>query len=103
MCITLVYLKGKYHANLMLCQNPKKVCLRLSIETKKLLSSFAINYYPSAIKLSISASGQRQSRSEWTEKAYAFQVLAFLFPIRARTDHELFLSRIELISFLSLF
>ena len=39
------------------------------------------------------------------EKCYAnfFQVLAFLFPKCARTDQEMFLSRIELISFLSLF
>ena len=38
----------------------------LSTETKK-LSSFVINYHPSAIKLSISASGQRQSGSESIE------------------------------------
>ena len=43
------------------------VCL--STETKKKLSSFVINYHPSVLKLSISASGQRQrpSRLEWIE------------------------------------
>ena len=57
-------LKEKYHENLMSLQNQKKnVCPT----TTKKLSSFVINYHPSAIKLSISASGQRQSRSEWIE------------------------------------
>ena len=34
---------------------------------KKILSSFVINYRPSTIKLSISASGQLQSRPVWIE------------------------------------
>ena len=53
-------LKGKYHANLLSFQNPKNVCL--SAEVK-----FVLNYHPSAIKLSICASGQRQSRPVWIE------------------------------------
>ena len=69
----------------------------------EIIVKFVINNPPSAIKLSLSASGQRQGRAVWIEKCYAndFQVLAFLFPKCARTDHALFLSRIELISFLS--
>ena len=53
-------LKGKYHA-----KKAKNVCL--STETKKKLSSLVINYHSSAIKLSISASGQRHSRQVWIE------------------------------------
>ena len=45
-------------------QNPKIIVCQ---QKQKLLSSFVINYHPSAIKRSISASGQRQSRSEWIE------------------------------------
>ena len=47
-------------------QNPK----RLSVNKNKInkqLSSFVINYRSSAIKLSISASGQRQSKLELIE------------------------------------
>ena len=45
--------------NLMSFQNPKVFVNR----NKKQLSSFVINYRPSAIQLSIIASGQGQSRS----------------------------------------
>ena len=34
---------------------------------KEIIVKFVINYYPSSIKPSITASGQRQSRSEWIE------------------------------------
>ena len=51
--------KGKYHANLLSFQNQK--CS--SAETM-----FVINYYPSAIKLLISASGQRQKLELKLEK-----------------------------------
>ena len=44
---------------------PKNVCLSIETNKKNQLSCFVINYYPSAIKLSINASGQRQSRPEW--------------------------------------
>ena len=37
------------------------------ISKPKIIVKFAINYHPSAIKLLISASGQRQSRSVWIE------------------------------------
>ena len=58
-------LKGKYHANLMSFQKPTKM---FSVNrNKKQSSSFVLNYHPSAIKLSISASGQIQNRSGWTE------------------------------------
>ena len=54
------FLKRKYHASLMSFQNPKMFACQQN--QKKQLSSFVINYHPSAIKLSTSASGQRQSR-----------------------------------------
>ena len=54
--------KGEVSRKFGVISKPKYVCLTTG--TKKLLSSFVINYHPSAIKLSISASGQRQSRSE---------------------------------------
>ena len=41
---------------------------RLSVgRNKGIIVKFVINYHPSAIKLSISASGQRQSRPIWIE------------------------------------
>ena len=53
-------LKGKYHANLLSFQNPKMfVC------QQKQRNNCQVR--PSAIKLSISASGQRQSRLAWIE------------------------------------
>ena len=57
-------LKGKSHANLLPFQNPK--CLSVS-KKNKIIVKFVINYHLSAIKLSISASGQRQSRPVWIE------------------------------------
>ena len=52
-------LKGKYHTNLMPFQNPKMfVCQQKKNGCLVLLQIFT----PSAIKLLISASGQRQSR-----------------------------------------
>ena len=56
--------KGEVSREFDVISKPKNVCL--STETKKLLSCFVINYHPSAIKLLICASSQRQSRSEWT-------------------------------------
>ena len=58
-------LKGEVSREFDVISKPKNVCL--SIETKNNCLVFVINYYPSAMKLSISASGQRQSRSEWIE------------------------------------
>ena len=52
-------LKGKYHANLLSFQNPEMFVSRKN----EMIVKFVINYHPSAIKLPISASGQRQSRS----------------------------------------
>ena len=55
-------LKGKYHANLMSFQNPKMYVYQQ--KQKKLLPNFVIIYNLSAVKLSISASGQWQSWSK---------------------------------------
>ena len=60
----LWHLKGKYHANLLSFQTQK--CLSVS-RNKEVIVKFVINYHPSAIKLSISASGQKQSRPVWIE------------------------------------
>ena len=62
---TLSILKGKYFANLMSFQNPKMFVCQLKQNHN--LSNFVINYHPSPIKLSIRASGQKQSKSEWIE------------------------------------
>ena len=45
-------------------QNPK--CVSVS-RNHEIIVKFVINYHPSAIKLSISAFGQRQSRQVWIE------------------------------------
>ena len=98
-----IVLKGEESREIDVISKPKNVCLSTETKTKKEeVSSFVINYHPSAIKLSISASGRNGLKLEKC-RANVFQVLAFLFPKCVRTDHELFLSRIELISFLSLF
>ena len=60
----MLVLKGKYHVNLVSFQNTKKfVCQQ---KPKKIVQ-FCYKLSPSAVKLSISAFGQRQSRSEWIE------------------------------------
>ena len=59
-------LKGKYHANLLSFQNPKMFVCQQKQQNNNFVK-FVINYHPSAIKLSISASGQRQSRLVWIE------------------------------------
>ena len=53
-------LNGKYHVNLLSFKTQK--CLSVS-RNKEIIVKFVINYHPSVIKLSISASGQRQSGS----------------------------------------
>ena len=53
-------LTGQVSREFDVISKPKNVCL--ATETNKYLSTFLINYHPSAMKLSISASGQRQSR-----------------------------------------
>ena len=58
-------LKRKYHANLLSFQNPKMfVCQQ---KQQNNIVKFVINYHLSAIKPSISVSGQRQSRLVWIE------------------------------------
>ena len=49
------------------CHFKTQECLSVS-KIKEIIVKFVINYYhPSAIKLLISSSGQRQSRSQWIE------------------------------------
>ena len=66
-----VVLKGVWFRGLKVSRKfaviskPKNVCL--SGRNKEIIVKFAINYPPSAIKLLVSASGQRQSRSVWIE------------------------------------
>ena len=57
--------KGEVSRKFDVFSKPKNVCL--TTETKKLVVRFVINYHPSARKLSISASGQGQSRLQWIE------------------------------------
>ena len=52
--------------NLMLFQNPKMFVHQQKKETM-IIVEFCYKLYLSGIKLSISASGQRQSRPEWIE------------------------------------
>ena len=58
------FLKGKYNANFLSFQNP-----RMLVFQQKQRNNCQICYKlsPSTIKLSISASGQRQSRPVWIE------------------------------------
>ena len=48
------------------CHFKTQKCLSVS-RNNKIIVKFVINYHPSAIKLSIRASGQRQSRPVWIE------------------------------------
>ena len=73
---------------------PKNVCL--TTETKKLVARFVINYHPSERKLLVPLARDRVGCNGLkVEKFYAnvFQVLVFLFPKCARTNHESFLSQ----------
>ena len=49
------------------CHFKTQKCLSVFRNNKIIIVKFVINYHPSAIKLSISASGQRQSRPVWIE------------------------------------
>ena len=71
------YNSGKrFHANtftlkrgsiMQICRHfQTQKCVSVS-KNNEIIVKFVINYHPSAIKLSISASGQRQSRSVWIE------------------------------------
>ena len=58
-------LKGKYHANLLSFQNPKMfVCQQKQRNNCQVCYKLSPQYN---IKLSFSASSQRQSSSEWIE------------------------------------
>ena len=81
------------------CNFKTQKCLSVS-RNKERIVKFVINYHPSAIKLSISAPDHRQSTPLWMKLE---KCSANVLQVHARTDHELFLSRIELISFLSSF
>ena len=59
------HVKGEVSQKFDVISKPKNVCL--TIETKQLVARFVINYHLSARKLSISASGQGQSRLQWIE------------------------------------
>ena len=48
------------------CNFKTQKCLSVS-RNKEIIVKFVINYHPSGIKLSITASGQRQSRPVWIE------------------------------------
>ena len=60
-------LKGEVSHKFAVISKPKNVCLHQ--QKQKKIFKFVINnfYHPSAMKLSISASGQRQSRLVWIE------------------------------------
>ena len=53
------FLKGKYHANLLSFQNPKMFACQQKQKKKNV--KFIINCHPSAIQLSISASGHAET------------------------------------------
>ena len=57
-------IKGEVSRKFAVISKPK--CLSVS-RNKEIIVKFVINYHPSAIELSISASGQRQSRPVWIE------------------------------------
>ena len=54
--------KGEVSRKLAVISKPKNVCLSRNNE---IIAKFVINYHPSTIKLSISASGQGQSGPVW--------------------------------------
>ena len=58
--------KGEVSREFDVISKRKNVC-RSTVTQKSYCESFVINYHPCAIELSISASGQRQSRLEWIE------------------------------------
>ena len=57
--------KGEVSRKFAVISKPPK-CLSVS-RNKEIIVKFIINYHPSAIKLSIGVSGQRQSTSVWIE------------------------------------
>ena len=59
------YFKGEVSRKFAVISKPKK-CLSAS-RNNEIIVKFVINYHPSAIKLLISASGQRQSWPVWIE------------------------------------
>ena len=61
------YVKAERGSITQICCHFKiQKCLSVSIN-KEIIVKFVINYHPSAIKLSISASGQRQGSPAWIE------------------------------------
>ena len=60
-----ILLKGEVSRKFAVISETQK-CLSVS-RNNEIIVKFVINYYPCAIKLSISASGQRQSRPLWIE------------------------------------
>ena len=70
-------LKGEVSRKFAVISKPKNVCL--SGKNKEIIVKFVINYHPSAIKLLISASGQRQSRPVWIENLKKVRLMFFKF------------------------
>ena len=64
-CTRGAVLKREVSSKFAVISKPKNFCL--SGRNKKIIILFVINYPSSAIKLSMSASGQRQGRSVWIE------------------------------------
>ena len=98
-------LKGEVSRKFDVISKPKNVCL--TTETKKLVARFVINYHSSAknCRLVPLARDRVGCNGLKLEKYWAivFQFLVILFSKCARTNHESFLSRMELIFLLSLF
>ena len=93
----VVMLKWKYDGNLMLYQNLQPI--------PNVLLKFVVDCHPSVLRLSMSVFGHRLTGLEWTATfknirlSHNFEVLTFLFPKCTKAGHELFHSRIQLISF----
>ena len=56
----------RYKITVICCHFKTQKCLTVS-RNNEIIVKFVKNYHPSAIKLSISASAQRQSRPVWIE------------------------------------
>ena len=58
------HIKEKYHVNMISFKNAKMFVYQ---QRQKKWSGLVINYHPCTTRPLISASGQRQSKSEWIE------------------------------------
>ena len=83
---TMFSLKGKYHANLLSFQNPKNI---FSVSrNKEIIVKFVLNYHPSAMKLSISASGMDSNLKNFRLMFFKFSHFCFQNALEQITSYS---------------